>query len=147
MQRSRKARLGRLRLQRDDSEWEAVRERRHLRRQANTCAFIRLVMERTGIDPAGSRPFRDIEAGVLEFLDTPALRARDGEIAAARQSDRPALIRGEEPRQWLIDELNRLGEPYRDGQVPDLAQCSFMELLAWAIARDGLDKASAGTPE
>ena len=55
MQRSRKARLGRLRLQRGDSEWEAVRERHHLRWQAKTCAFIRLVMERAGIDPAGSR--------------------------------------------------------------------------------------------
>ena len=146
MQRSRKARLGRLRLQRGDSEWEAVRERHHLRWQAKTCAFIRLVMERAGIDPAGSRPFRDIEAGVLKFHDTPALRARDGEFTAARKSDRPALIRGEEPRQWLIHELNRLGEPYRDGQVPDFAQCSFMELLAWTIARDRLDKASAATP-
>src|SRR5438552_519482 len=77
-----------------DSEWEAVRQRHHLRWQAKTCAFIRLVMERAGIDPAGSRPFRDIEAGVLEFRDTPVLRARDGEFTATRKSDRPALIRG-----------------------------------------------------
>ena len=148
MHRGRDARLKRLRLQRDDTEWEAVCRRDLLRFDAKVCALIRAAMLRAGIDPACASALRAIEAPLADFADTPELRRADAEFAASREAeeDPEEAVDAGSAREWLIAELDRASRPYLDGSLPDFGRVSFMCLWGWAIAQGRLAKAPIPCP-
>jgi hypothetical protein len=122
------------------AEGRAVERREELRWQAMLCAFIRRAMERRGIDPAEAAMLCAYEASFAGFIDTPELQAADAAFRAAHPDD-DGETEKEDPREWLLAELDRIAERFIDGSSPDFAICSMSQLWAWAMVQARLARA------
>lgn len=130
MQRGRNARLDRL-TRRAGTEDSAAAERYHLlSARAAIGQAVRWSLACRGIDPSRAVALRlaDEAAAELAVLGSPPPLA---------PADPPG--RGGDPASDPVarfgDRMGRLAAQYRDrGEVPDLAQASLAELLAWCIA-------------
>jgi hypothetical protein len=123
----------------DEAERREVEGRVSLRFDAKLCAVIRAAMQSRGIDPAGATALREWEVRVAGFLDSPELQAADEAFRGAHPEDEDET-EGEDPREELLAELNRIAQRFMDRSSPDFADCSFSELLAWAMAQQRLAK-------
>ena len=126
-----KTRLNKLSRPLADTERQKVVHRNMLRLDALLCAYIRDAIVRAGIDPACAWGLRQIEARVAEFVDTLELQAADAAFKAADEG--PFCWAG--PRDQLQTKLDRIGQHFLDGSLPDFAHAPFMELWAWAMVQ------------
>jgi hypothetical protein len=134
MRASHKKRLARLVAPLDYGEQVAVDDRDVLRTDAAHLPYVRAAMEGRGLDPAAWPMFRDVEEAVANFVDTPELQAADEAFNAKYQKEEDRLYWEDQARKthaWLA----RVAEKYMDGHLPSTG-CSFLELLAWAIAQE-----------
>ena len=97
------------------------------------CQDIREGMGRRGIVPAASRVLLNAEAKAAGFIDTPELQASDLAFLSARAEKNPLCEDDRWPR--LKAELDRIGQHYLDGSLPDFRFASMMHLRGWALAQ------------
>lgn len=133
----------------EDAERRQVEHREELRWDAMLCAFIRRVMQRRGIDPDSAPALCEYEAEAkhkaerVGFVDTPELQAGDAAFRASHPEEDGPDEEGD-PREWLMAELNRIAERFKDGSSPDFARCSMSQLWAWAMVQARLARTGAG---
>ena len=110
----------------------AIRRRHIWRAEAAMGAVIRNALARAGIDAAQATRLclADEAAAALAALsDTPELQRAD--------SDNPAAVAAQDRARGdgFMPKILAMARGFADAPLPDFANASFAELLAWSLAR------------